>query len=83
MVVLDDLLASENPCSEQNVQVLTLHLAAERRKTSNVRDEKPARNILDFAQRSLHQVRFGLLRNREWLPERENLISDCDLIAVA
>ena len=83
MATLDDLLASKNPCSNQNVQVLTLHLAAERRKTSDVRDQKPARDILDFAQCSLQQVRFGLPRNGDWLPERQNLISDCDLIAVA
>src|SRR5947209_4175464 len=58
VVVLDDLLASENPRSEKNVQVLALHPAAERRETANVRDEKPARNILDFPQRSLGYHRF-------------------------
>src|SRR5439155_22941533 len=50
VLILDDLLASENPCSEKNIQVPALHVAAERRETANVRDEKPARNILDFPQ---------------------------------
>ena len=50
VLVLDDLLATQNPRSYKNVQVLTLHLAAERRKTANVCDEKPARNSLDLAQ---------------------------------
>ena len=77
----DDLLASENPRSKKNVQVLALHAAAERRETANVRDEKPARNILDFPQRSLRHHRFVFVWNRERLPECENLISDCDLIA--
>src|SRR5205814_2641313 len=60
-------------CSNQNLQVLTLHLTAERGKTTNVRDQKPARNILDFAQCSLQQVHFGLPRTGDWLPERQNL----------
>src|SRR5260370_39458763 len=51
VVVLNDLLAIENPCSEKNVQVLALHAAAERRETANVRNEEPAWNILDFPQR--------------------------------
>src|SRR5229473_5681437 len=58
VVVLDDLLASENPRSEKNVQVLALHAAAERREIANVRDEKPARNSLDFSQRSLRDDGF-------------------------
>ena len=37
------------------------HLADERRKTANVCDEKPARNSLDLAQRTLHHVRFVFL----------------------
>src|SRR5207248_3350620 len=61
VVVLDDFLASENPRSKKNVQVLALHAAAERRETANVRDEKPARNILDFPQRSLRHRRFVFL----------------------
>ena len=60
-LIFDDLLATKNPCSNKNLQVLALHLAAERRKTADVRDEKPARDILDFAQCSLHHVRFVLL----------------------
>ena len=83
MLVLDNLLAAQNPRSYKNVQVLTLHLAAERRKTANVCDEKPARNSLDLAQRTLHHIRFVLLRNGDWVSDLENLIADRDLIAVA
>jgi hypothetical protein len=83
VLILDDLLAGENPRSEKNVQVLALHPAAEGRKTADIRNKKPAWNILDFPQRSLYQRRFVLVRNGNWLPEHENLISDCDLIAVA
>jgi hypothetical protein len=83
VLILDDLFGSENPRSEKNIQVLALHPAAEWRKTANIRNKKPAWNILDFPQRSLHNVAFVLLRNAKWPPERENLISDCDLIAVA
>src|SRR5207247_10917741 len=54
----DDLLASKNPRSEENIQVLALHVAAERRKTANVRDEKPASDILDFPQSSFHYRRL-------------------------
>src|SRR5438046_1438893 len=39
VVVLDDFLASKNPRSEKNVQVLALHPAAKRRETANVRDD--------------------------------------------
>ena len=60
VLVLDDLLASENPRSEKNVQVSALHAAAERRETANVRDEKPARNILDFPQRLLRHQRLSM-----------------------
>src|SRR5882724_1184940 len=57
VLILDDLLAGENPRTEKNVQVIALHAAAERRETTNVRDEKPARNVLDFPQGSLrHHV---------------------------
>src|SRR6184192_2443185 len=82
VLTLDNLLATKNPRSEKDIQVLALHVATEGRKTTNVRDEKPARNILDFPQRSLRHHRFVFVWNRERLPECENLISDCDLIAV-
>src|SRR4029077_17488139 len=72
-----------NPRSYKNVQVLTVQLAAERRKTANVCDEKPVRNSLDFAQRTLHHIRFVLLRNGDRLSDLENLIADRDLIAIS
>src|SRR5204862_8008968 len=50
MATFDDLLASKNPCSNQNLQVLTLYVAAERGKTPDLDNQKPARDILDFAQ---------------------------------
>jgi len=83
VLVLDDLLATQNPRSYKNVQVLTLQLAAERRKTANVCDEKPTRNSLDFAQRTLHHLRFVLLRNGDRLSDLESLIPDRDLIAIS
>src|SRR5881409_2616275 len=61
VLILYDLLGSENPRSEQNIQVRALHPANERRKTANIRNKKPAWNILDFPQRSLHHVAFVLL----------------------
>jgi hypothetical protein len=61
VLILDDLFGSENPRSEKNIQVLALHPAAEWRKTTNIRNKKPAWNILDFPQRSLHHVAFVLL----------------------
>src|SRR5205814_671895 len=61
VLILDDLLARENQGSEQNIQVLALHLATEWRKTANIRNKKPAWNILDISQRSLHHVAFVLL----------------------
>ena len=83
VLILDDLLATQNPRSEKKVQILAPHLAAERSKTANVRDKKPAENIFDLRARLLHDVRFVLFRNGDWLPDLENLIADCDLIAVA
>ena len=83
MLILDYLLATENPRAEKNIQILALHVATKRRKTANVGDEKPARNSLDLAQRSLQDVRFVLLGNGQWLPELENLIADCDLVSVS
>ena len=59
--IFDDLIATENPRTEKNIQVLALNVATEGRKAANVRDEKPTRNLLDFPQRSLHHVRFVLL----------------------
>src|SRR6478672_7144595 len=82
VLVLDDLLASQNPRSYKNVQVLTLQLAAERRKTANVCDEKPTRNSLDLARRTLHPIRFVLFRNGDWVSDLENLIADRDLITI-
>src|SRR5262249_31319908 len=38
VAILDDLFASKNPPSHKNVQVLALHLPAERGKAANVRD---------------------------------------------
>jgi len=61
VAALDDLLASRNPRSEKNIQVLALHMPAEGRKTANVRDQKPTGNILDLPQRSLEYVRLVLL----------------------
>ena len=83
MVVLDDLLATENSRSEKNVQVLALHAAAQRREIANVRDEKPARNVLDFPQRSLRQRRFVFVGNFLWLTKSENVIANCNLIVIA
>ena len=58
MLILDDLLTGQNPRSEKNVQIFALHLPAEGRKSPNVRDEKPARDILNLAQGPLYHVRF-------------------------
>jgi len=38
VLILDDLLATKNPRSEKNVQILTLHVTAEGRKIANVCD---------------------------------------------
>src|SRR5260370_29493357 len=48
VVVLDDLLASENPRSEKNDQVIALLPAAKRRETANVRVVYLVWNDLDF-----------------------------------
>ena len=45
VLILDDLFTTKDPGAEKNVQVLALHLAAEGRKATNVRDEKPTRNL--------------------------------------
>src|SRR5207248_11640357 len=37
VLILDYLFAAKNPRSDKNVQVLALHLAAQRRKPANVR----------------------------------------------
>src|SRR5437867_13034707 len=81
LLILDDLFATKNPRSNKHVQVFSLQLAAQRRKTANVRDQEPTGNILELPQRPLHHVRLVFLRNGKWLAELENLIADCDLIA--
>src|SRR5207248_11042521 len=50
MATLNDLLASKNPCSNQNLQVLTLHLAAGEGKNSDGRNPKPAMDFLECAE---------------------------------
>jgi hypothetical protein len=81
--IFDDLIATENPPAEKNIQVLALNVTTEGRKAANVCDEKPAGNAFDLSQRTLHHVRSVLLGNRNGLTEGENLISYCDLIAIA
>src|SRR5437667_3222133 len=39
LLILDDLFATKNPRSNKHVQVFALQLAAQRRKTANVRDQ--------------------------------------------
>ena len=83
MLILDDLIATENPPAEKNIQVLALNVATEGRKAANVRDEKPARDTLDLAQRPLHHVRFVLLlKSASGCRNLKTLIADCDLIPV-
>ena len=82
VLILDYLFAAKNPRSDKDVQVLALHLPAQRRKTANVRDQQPAGNTLYLPQRPLHYFRLVLFRNGHWLPEREKLIADCDVIPV-
>ena len=60
VAALDDLFATKNPRSNKHVQVFALQLAAQRRKTANVRDQEPAGNILELSQRPLHHVRLVL-----------------------
>src|SRR5207247_10381281 len=56
VLILDDLLARENPGSEQNIQVLALHLATEWRKTANIRKQTAGWNSLEFPQRTSQHV---------------------------
>jgi hypothetical protein len=58
-------------------------LATEGTETANIGDKKPAGDIFDFPRSSLHDVRFVRFRNRHWLPDFEDLVTNCDLIAVA
>src|SRR5262245_11378647 len=82
VLTLDNLLAIENPRTEKNIQVLGLHVTAERCEIPNICHQKPARNFLNLSQRALHHLAFELLRDRNRLPERENLITNGYVIAV-
>src|SRR5438045_9431019 len=50
MATHNELLASKNPSSNQNLQVHTPHLAAERGKTSDDGNQQPARDKPHDAQ---------------------------------
>ena len=82
VLILDDLLAVKDPGTKKDIQVLGLHVTDERCEIPNICDEKPARNFSDLSQRTLHQLGFVLLRDRNRLSERENLIANGYLIAV-
>ena len=44
VLIFDDLITTENPRAEKNIQVLALDVATEGRKAADVRDEKPTGN---------------------------------------
>jgi hypothetical protein len=58
-------------------------MAAERCEIPNICEQKPAGNFLNLPQRALHHLRFVLLRDRNWLSERENLVANGYVIAVS
>jgi hypothetical protein len=58
-------------------------LATEWTETANIGDKKPAGDILDLPRSPLHDVRFVCFRNRHRLPDFEDLVANCDLIAIA
>src|SRR4030095_7440966 len=54
VLIFDYFFATKNPCSEENVQILALHLPAKRCKRSKVCDKKPTEHVFDLPERLLH-----------------------------
>src|SRR5207249_11490567 len=76
VMLFDNLLASSEPAANQCRQSFTHQAAAERRETYDVRDQQPARRVLDLLDGSF--CNRGLVIGRNLLRLSKNKLSAAD-----